>query len=192
MKNLRLSKTSWLILSAGVFLVILAGLGLTRSQQLQDQSTSTDELQIATARLAKIDVTELKNQVESLQQQITLDQADLQDATSRLSKSVVSADVAEEFYAIGEASGVLVESFTSTPIAANSLEGIPVSETSVTGRVSGTLAQVVSFVINVNTSFRTGYVKSATLQIDSATDPELGQDAYTRASVQMIIYSYTK
>lgn len=192
MKNLRLSKTSWLILSAGVFLVILAGLGLTRSQQLQDQSTSTDELQIATARLAKIDVTELKNQVESLQQQITLDQADLQDATSRLSKSVVSADVAEEFYAIGEASGVLVESFTSTPIAANSLEGIPVSETSVTGRVSGTLAQVVSFVINVNTSFRTGYVKSATLQIDSTTDPELGQEAYTRASVQMIIYSYTK
>ena len=192
MKNLKLSKTSWLILSAGVFLVILAGLGLTRSQQLQDQSTSTDELQIATARLAKIDVTELKNQVESLQEQISLGQADLKDATSRLSKSVISADVAEEFYDIADSSNVTVASFTSTPISSNSLQGIPVSETSLSGRVQGTLEHVIDFIINVNTQFRTGYVKSATLQIDSATDPELGQDAYTRASVQMIIYSYTK
>src|SRR3990170_3581889 len=104
MKSLRLSKTGWLILAAGVFLVILAGLGMTRSQQMRDQSSKTDELSIAIRRLAAIDVTDLRDQVQSLQDQITLGKADLVNAASRLSKSVVSADVAEEFYEIAASS----------------------------------------------------------------------------------------
>jgi hypothetical protein len=192
MKNLKLSKTSWLILSAGVFIVILAGLGLTRSQQLQDLSTSTQELQIAAKRLSTMDTTDLKAQVDSLQEQITLGQADLADATSRLNKSVVSADVAEEFYSIAEASGVVVNSFTSTPVSAQSLQGIPVSETAVSGQVKGTLKQVIDFITNVNTSFRTGYVKSASLQLDTPPEPGMDADADTNASIQLIIYSYTK
>ena len=192
MKNLKLSKTSWLILSAGVFLVILAGLGLTRSQQLGELSSSTDQLKIASTRLNNLDTTDLKNQVESLQEQISLGQADLKDATSRLSKSVISADVAEEFYDIADSSNVTVASFTSTPISSNSLQGIPVSETSLSGRVQGTLEHVIDFIINVNTQFRTGYVKSASLSIDNSSPDEVGVDALTSASVQIIIYSYTK
>ncbi len=192
MKNLKLSKTSWLILSAGVFLVILAGLGLTRSQQIQDLNASKDELKIKTARLNSLDTTDLKNQVESLQQKIALGQSDLQDAASRLNKSVISPDVAEEFYEIADESGVIVDTFTSTAISSSSLQGIPVSETSISGRVNGTLEQVVNFIINVNTSFRTGYVKSANLQIDTSSADDVGMDAYTDASLQMIIYSYTE
>ena len=46
MKGLKLSKTSWLILSAGVFIVVLAGLGLTRSQQMKEQTKVADELNL--------------------------------------------------------------------------------------------------------------------------------------------------
>ena len=154
MKGLKLSKTSWLILSAGLFVVVLAGLGMTRSQQLQQLSTSTDQLQIATARLNKLDTAGLKAQAATLEQQVTVGKSDLQDAISRLNKSVVSADVAEEFYNIADSSGVTVKSFTSSPISSNHLQGIPVSATNISGAVSGTLQQVIAFISNLNTSSR--------------------------------------
>jgi hypothetical protein len=190
MKSLKLSKTAWLILSAGVFLVILAGLGLTRTQQLGDLSASSDELEIATMRLASLDVTDLRNRVEELQEKITLGKADLRDAVNRLDKSVISADVAEDFYDLAGENGVFVDLFTSTAISSDTLEGIPVSQTGVTARVQGTLAQVVDFIINVNTSFRTGYIRSAELHLALPDDPEIDADALTNATIQMIIYSY--
>jgi len=192
MKSIKLSKMGWLILSAGIFVVILAGLGLTRSQQMQDQNTSSDELELAVKRLDNLDVTDLRNQVQDLQEKIDLGKADLQDATSRLDKSVVSADVAEDFYNLAKESGVFVNQFSSTPISSDSLEGIPVSQTAVTGTVNGTLEKVVNFIINVNTSFRTGYIQSATLRISDPPEPDLDAEAPTQGSIQMIIYSYVR
>ena len=192
MKGLKLSKTSWLILSAGLFVVVLAGLGMTRSQQLQQLSTSTDQLQIATARLNKLDTAGLKAQAATLEQQVTVGKSDLQDAISRLNKSVVSADVAEEFYNIADSSGVTVKSFTSSPISSNHLQGIPVSATNISGAVSGTLQQVIAFISNLNTSFRTGYVESATIQIQAPPASGIDTDALAQSTIQLVIYSYTQ
>ena len=58
--------------------------------------------------------------------------------------------------------------------------------------MNGTLEDVVNFIINVNTSFRTGYIQSATLSIGDPPQPELDADALTQGSIQMIIYSYTR
>jgi hypothetical protein len=35
MKGIKISKTGWIILSAGIFVVVLAGLGITRSGQVK-------------------------------------------------------------------------------------------------------------------------------------------------------------
>ena len=56
MKKLKLSKTSWLILAAGVFIVVLVGLGLTRSQQIREQSGLDDELSVTQKRLDNLQV----------------------------------------------------------------------------------------------------------------------------------------
>lgn len=192
MKGIKLSKTGWLILSAGIFIVMLAGLGLTRSQQMQDQELSTEELTLAARRLDNLDVTALRNEVQSLQEQIDLGKADLADAINRLDKSVISADVAEDFYDLALVSGVSVHSFTSSPIVQDTLEGIPVSQTAVSGSVEGTLEQIIDFIINVNTSFRTGYIQSATIALNPPVSPELDLDAMGGGSIQMIIYSYTE
>ena len=54
MKLLKLSKTSWLILSAGVFIVVLGSLGIARSQQLQEKGTLDEELRLSTQTLEKL------------------------------------------------------------------------------------------------------------------------------------------
>ena len=190
MSKLKLSKTSWLILSAGVFLVVLAGLGLTRSQQLESLDVSTEELGMATQRLGNLDTSDLKRRIEALNESIAVGQAQLDDAITRLDKSVISADVAEDFYEIAFSSNVIVQNFSSTGIASDELEGIPVSQTAVTASVSGTLGDVISFIINLNTSFRTGYIDSAGLGITLPVDPDKDLEAETSASIRMIIYSY--
>lgn len=192
MKNFKLSKTSWLILAAGLFVVVLAGLGMTRSQQSQQLSSATAQLKVATMRLNRVDTSGLQTKIDTLQQQIKLGQADLADATARLNQSVVSADVAEEFYSIADTSGVVVNSFTSSPVSKSNLTGIPVATTNIAGSVTGTLKQVIDFISNLNTTFRTGYVQSASIHVQPPPSSGIDVDADATASVQVVIYSYTK
>lgn len=192
MKNFKLSKTSWLILAAGLFVVVLAGLGMTRSQQSQQLSSATAQLQVATMRLNRIDTSSLQAKIDTLQQQIKLGQANLTDATARLNQSVVSADVAEEFYTIAGTSGVIVNSFTSSPVSTSTLSGIPVATTNIAGSVTGKLKQVIDFISNLNSTFRTGYVQSATIQVQPPPSSGIDIDADASANLRLVIYSYSK
>ncbi|MCJ7605032.1 MAG: hypothetical protein MUO19_03240 [Dehalococcoidales bacterium] len=190
MNKLKLSKTSWLILSAGVFLVVLAGLGLTRSQQIQDQVTVQDELSISSMRLSNSNTSEMRYQIEELQQQIDMGKAQLDDAIARLEKTVISADVTEDFYAIAEFSNVEVMQFNSSPIAQSSLVGVRVSQTAISAQVVGNLGEVIDFIININNSYTTGYIQRATLQVELPPSDNEDILSVTRANIDMIIYSY--
>ena len=81
MRTLKISKTSWLIIAAGIFIVIIAGLFLTRSQQIQEQDRLDDELGIAEMRLDKLQIKKLQQQEEELQRQ--LDESKVQLLVSR-------------------------------------------------------------------------------------------------------------
>src|SRR3972149_2585110 len=98
MKGLKLSKTGWLILSAGLFIVILAGLGLTRSQQLKDQTKADADLTLSTTKLDKLQFADLQQKYEDLQQKTEESQAQLKEAKDRLRQTVVSVDVVDEFF----------------------------------------------------------------------------------------------
>ena len=68
MKYLKLSKTSWLILGVGVFIVALAFLGITRSQQAQEQSRLDDELEMSQMSLANMQISDLQAELAALEQ----------------------------------------------------------------------------------------------------------------------------
>jgi len=99
---LKLSKTSWLILSAGIFLVVVAGLGLTRSQQLQEQGQLGEELSIAEMRLSNFQVSELRQQQEELQRHLDENIVQLTAAKDILSQTVESISVTDEFFQIAQ------------------------------------------------------------------------------------------
>jgi hypothetical protein len=202
MKGIKLSRTSWLILSAGVFVVILAGLGVTRSQQVQEQASMNDELSLSKTRLDKIDVTTLKRQLDDLNQQVESGQAQLDDARKRLRQTVVSVDVTDELFKIAAYSGVTVMNLTTSTIADKTLEGIGLKTISLNIQAKGDLDKIVNFVINLNNGFATGYVQSAQISIptpeseqdgDSGGNGEVVEETAqdeTTVSVQMVVYSY--
>jgi hypothetical protein len=180
-KKLKLSKASWLILSAGLFIVVLAGLGLTRSQQIQEQTKLDEELSINEMRLSKFNIEQLQQQRDELQEEVDKNTVLLDAAKYGLRATVESIDVTDEFFVIASKCDVIVNSISSSCIGNDDLNGIGCSTISLTAVVLGDFSNLIDFIISLNQDYTTGYVKSVYISV-SGENPS--------ASIQMTIYSY--
>jgi hypothetical protein len=207
MKGLKLSKTSWLILAAGIFIVVLAGLGLTRSQQLKEQTKVAGELDLAQKKLATVQTAGLSQQLESLKSKVDEGQIQVADAKARLNQTVVSVDVADQFFQVAAYCNVDITMLSTTTIAQVKYQGITLSTISLQGTVSGDKADIIKFVIALNDGYVTGNVQSAQVTLDRPTvtetddediseenadtgsDPALSPGTAS-ATISMLIYSY--
>jgi hypothetical protein len=185
MKYIKLSKTSWLILAVGLFVVVAAGLGITRSQQAQEQGRIDDELATSQQSLAAIQITGLQAQLDQLLQEAAIAQVQLDAAQAQLDQTVISVDVTDELFSIAGSCGVVIINMGTSPILPSIYEGIGLSTTSVSMAVEGELPALVDFVESLNNDFSTGLVNSAQIDI-----PQSSSNSTPSASIQMIIYSY--
>jgi TolA-binding protein len=184
MKKLKLSKMAWLILSAGIFVVVLAGLGFTYSGQKSEQNTLKDELEVSKARLEKTqDTGTQQQQIDQLEERLTDSQARLDEAKGKLLQAILSVDVTEKFFQIAESSGVSVKSFGTTDVQSAQVAGVTCSRISLHGLVEGELLELVNFIVNLNQNFITGYVTSAQITVEE----EAGEDSTT--NIQLEVYS---
>lgn len=165
MKGMKLSKTSWLILSAGVFVVVLVGLGLTRSQQLKEQTKVTEELSVSAARLENLQTAELRQQMEGLQSKLEENAGQMKTAQDRLRQTVVSVDVIDEFYGIADFNNVLVKGISNSKISQTKYGEVKYDTTSISATIEGTQADIINFVISLNKGFTTGFVENVSLSI---------------------------
>ena len=186
MNKLKLSKTSWLILAAGVFVVILAGLGLTRSQQLREQTEIDDAITITTARLNNLETTQLDVEAAELQRQLDESMIELGEVKDRLRSTVVSVDVTDEFFRIAEYSNVQVMAYKTSGQGEDNLGGISCLKTTISATIKGTTSDLIDFVINLNNGYTTGVVQSINISISEDTT----QSEDSTISVSMSVYSY--
>jgi DNA-binding Xre family transcriptional regulator len=191
MKGLKLSKTSWLILSAGVFLVALAGLGLTRSQQLHEQTRLDDEVGMSEKRLATLQTAQLSQNLENLRVKVEEGEAQLKEAQARLRQTVVSVDITDEFFKIAEYCSVNVTNLSTTTISQTKYENITLSTISLTANVIGKKQNIINFVIGLNNDYVTGNVQSTQITFhETYLDDGTEESEEDSATVGMIIYSY--
>jgi hypothetical protein len=185
MKRLKLSKVAWIILGAGVFVVVLVGLGVTMSQQMKEQTVLEEDLSISEMRMEKLELSNLFQELESLTELVDEAENELAEAKTRLDQTVNSADVVEEFFDIAQYSSIIVMDISSTPISDDSIIGVDLSTTLIKAIVIGQLDDVVSFVINLNNGLTTGYIDSVNITIPEALSEEL-----PTANIQISVYSY--
>jgi hypothetical protein len=185
MKYFKLSKTSWIILATGVFVVVMAALGITHSQQLSEQGKLDDELSISQTSLNNLHIEALQLELEELQQRALEGQAQLEEAVQLLNQTVVSVEVTEEFFSIAESCGVLVINLSTSPIIPNVYEGIGLSAISLSAAVEGATPNLIDFVESLNNDFTTGLIKSVQIEIPPSPSNETSS-----VSIQMTIYSY--
>ena len=185
MKGIKLSKTSWLILSAGVFIVILAGLGLTRSQQLSEQSQLDDTLAVTMSRLDSLGVTQLELEEAELKQRLDESMVEFAEVKDRLRQTVVSVDVTDELFRIAEYSNVEIMSMMTSAQTDGKLGSVSCLSTSITANVKGSTDDLIDFVINLNSGYTTGIVRMVNISI-----PEDTQSDNSTAAISMSVYSY--
>lgn len=185
MKGLKISKTGWLVLSAGIFIVVLAGLGITRSNQNKERDQLSTDLATSQMRLDKMDIRQLQIQEGELRRQLADSEQQLADAKDKLRQKISSVDVTDKLFEIANDYSVNVTIMGTTSIAQNSYGGIQCSVISVSASANGVLSDIIDFIAGLNDNFSTGYVQSAQLKI--AEDPI---NKISNTSISLIVYSY--
>lgn len=182
---MKLSRTSWLILSAGVFIVILIGLGLSNSQQAKEKDKLDEDLSITEMRLDKLQFTTMQQDLGKIQEQIDENMIRLTEDKDRLRQPIESIDVTDEFFLIASYCDVLVMNISSSKISNDTLEGIPCSVITLSSSVAGKVTDLIHFVISLNDDYSAGVVESTQISI-----PEGSENTTSTANIRMIIYSY--
>jgi hypothetical protein len=185
MKGFKLSKTGLLILAAGTFIVMLAGLGIIRYGQISEQDDLSKTLSISETRLNVIDLQPYEVQKAELQEQLVTSESLLEEAKNRLIQTVISVNVTAKFYEIAAFHNVIIDSISTTKNIVADYEGVVCTTININAIVTGDLAHVIDFIAGLNNNFSTGFVQSAQIDISDAT-----LENGTSANILMVVYTY--
>ena len=195
---MKLSKTSWIILTIGVLVVAFGTLGIARAQQVQEQEQLNEELSVAEMRLSKVQLKELRSQKSELEVQLDQTASQLEAAKDSLRQSIESIEVTDSVFEIAEACGVEIIDVSSSELDNDNLEGIDCSIIRLTMSVEGDVPNLISFVTKLNNDFITGIVRSVQMDTQEAYEEVEGEAGGEQAeeekkpsvNIQMIVYSY--
>jgi len=182
---IRFTKTSWLLLTIGVFTIAFAGLGAVRYQQVQQQNQLNEELTLAQQELEGFQLEQLFSRQAGLERQLDQATSQFEAVKAVFSHPIKSVDAYSILFDIAEAYDLEVTEMTSPGPASGSLEGITCSIISLTARVEGDVSNLVSFVTKLNSQLATGVVKSITITV-----PETDSGEKPSANIQLVIYTY--
>lgn len=182
---MKLSKTSWLILTVGIAIITFASLGIAHSQQVHEQNQLNEELSLAERRLNGLQFEELSSQQAELEKQLSQTVSQLGAAKARLSQPAESIAASDALFDIAETCGVEVIEISSSGLSSGDLEGITCSVLPLTARVEGDVPNLISFVIKLNSDFMTGVVKSVDISVSENTTEERSS-----ANIRLLIYTY--
>lgn len=182
---MKFTKTSWLILSIGIFVIAFASLGIARSQQIGEQNQLYEELSIAELRLSKFQLEELSSQQEELEKQLSQTISQLETTKTKLTQPTESIAASDALFDIAKTCDVEVTEISSSGSVSGNLEGLTCSILPLTAKVEGETYSLIRFITKLNDDFMTGTVKSVEIIIPETTCKE-------RPSVyiQMVIYTY--
>jgi hypothetical protein len=181
---LKLTKTSWLIIIVGVFIITLAGLGVIRSAQVQEQSELREQLALAQLKLSAIQLEQLSYRQEELEQQLSETASQSKTAQATLSQTIGYITVSDTLFDVAEANNVEVTEIKSSGMVGKELAGVPCSTLPLTTRVEGELTDLVSFTTQLNEELTTGTVES----VDIIISEIIGNKS--SANIRLIVYAY--
>jgi len=182
---MKFTKTSWLILSVGIFVIAFSSLGVARSQQIGEQNQVYEELSIAELRLSNFQLDDLSSQQEELEKQLSQTISQLETTKTKLSQPTESIAASDALFDIAKSCDVEVTEISSSGPASGNLEGLTCSILPLTAKVEGETYSLIKFITKLNDDFTTGVVKVAELSI-----PETTCEDRPSAYIQMVIYTY--
>ncbi len=203
---MKVSKTAWLILGIGIFVIAFATLFMLHSQQSGEQEWLEDSLSAAQAALPQLisEREDLGNQLTQLESQLTQATSSLSSSKARFPKSVQSIEYDEALFDIAKACDLEIVKLTASEPSAEEVEDVTYAITSfeVTVRaakspphsmteayIDKTVANILDFI---NTIATDGYFTNATIELVNMEAPEPGEEEAEspEATIKLVIYGY--
>ncbi len=181
---MKLSKTTWLIIAAIVFLVALVGVGRSYLQLVSDRKQVEKQLGAAQTRLKGIKLDELSSNQTDLEKQLSQAESQLEVAKATLPKSLEDVAISSSLFDLAKAHGVEVARITFSGTANETVGGVVWSVTSLTVIFEGDAPHILGLAINMGERFETAIVNSEKIAIPGTDSSENAS-----AEVQLSIYA---
>ncbi|MEW6033812.1 MAG: hypothetical protein AB1603_03035 [Chloroflexota bacterium] len=170
---MKLGKTIWISLAAGIFLILAAGLGVAYARQGQEQARLEKQVSSVETRLknqpSASSTDGLLSQKRDLEGQLASVQSQFDDTRARLRQSTDSVSVTENMFRVAATHGVEIVRVSSSGPTVTKLKGVSFSVMLYTMDVEGDLVSLVSFISEVNNSFSTAVPESVEVSVTNAT-----------------------
>lgn len=182
---MKLSKTSLLILTIGIFVIAFASLGTARSQKIHEQNQLYEEFSSAELRLSKVQLEELYSQQRGLEEWLSQILSQFEVAKAILSQPIRSITASQSLFDIAKACGVEITEVSSSGLTTDDLEGVICAVLPLAVKVEGDVSDLLNFITELNDNLATSTIKSAQISV-SDTDGEEGASA----NIRLVIYTY--
>ena len=187
---MKLSKTTWIFLVIGIFIILAAGLGMAYSQQHQEQSRLNEELALAQLRLNKYPPQQVSSQKEELESQLAKAESQLKAARASLYQSPESIEASDALFDLAQLCNVEVTEISSPGLTTEALDGVTLSVLPLTVTVEGDVLNLIDFIYRWTEEYSTGMVKSAEIGVPRTTEEEETVGCKPSAIINLLIYSY--
>ena len=182
---MKIGKTGSILLTVGIFIIIFAGLGVIRSQQVHERNQLNDKLALAEQKLKGLKLEQLSLRQKELGKQLSQTISPPETASVILPPPPGSIAARATLFDVAEAYGVEVAEISSSGLASVDLEGVPCYVLTLKARVEGDLLNLISFIIKLNGDLINGVIKSVEISISEANSEEKSS-----ANLQLLIYTY--
>jgi hypothetical protein len=186
LKRIKLTKIAWLILAAGVVVVIFSSLAVAYFQQVDAKEQLDEEIELANRKLNALQLQELRSQQQELEQQLSDAISQIETAKAALSPSIENIAATDTVFETANDSDVEINEYKSADFNRGKLAEVIFSILPITTDIEGKLPDIIDFVINLNGNFTTGAVQS----VDIITSDNITAVGDAEAVIRQSIYVY--
>ena len=214
---MKLSRTSWIVLGVGLFVIAGITLYVVYQGQVGDRQDARDRLAEAQAALpavisekndAESQLGQLEDELSQLQGDLGQLETDLAQAELalaqdklRLPGSVESIEYGEKLFALADSANLMVALLNASEPAEVQIEGITYSTTTFTLEVQGEVANILDFISAAvaDNDFRTAVLEPISMSIpelltdaekEGITEEEIADLERPSAIINITIYTY--
>ncbi len=180
---MRLSRTSWLIVTIGIFIIAFTSLAIVRYQQINQQSQLNKELASVELELNQVKPEQISSQYEELERRLSQTLAQLETAKAEFSPPIESIDTNDILFDIARDYGVKVIRITLSDESSDDSNGVAYSIETFSVTVEGDVLSLVNFITRLNSDLATGAVKSVVISIP-------GTSSEASADIQLVMHTY--
>jgi len=194
---IKLSTTSWIFLTIGIFGILVLSLNVAYAQQSQEQSQLNEEVALVQKRLLKNPPQQISSQKSELESRLAKAELQLKVTKVGLYWSLESIEASDALFELAEASYVEVTGISSSGVTSELLEGVDFSILLLTVTIEGDVLNLVDFIYKWTHEYPTGVVQSVAITVpevveeeEETEEAEEAEEEKPSAIINLLIYSY--